>query len=164
MCHGDSECLQGCFHQHQRLLLEAEWGADVITRFTESTWWEWTRGSTLVFWRWGDYANLALDGCAPFLLSELPKCKKRTPTPSADKRGLISAKLQTIIDRGYLIHGRMESLIQFFDVPKADDIRLVYNGRSCDLNSVTWAPNFWLPSTRTALRTLDYNYYSIVWI
>jgi hypothetical protein len=52
-------------------------------------------------------------------------------------------------------------LIQFFDVPKADDIRLVYNGRSCGLNRSTWAPNFWLPSTRTALRSLDYNYYSV---
>jgi hypothetical protein len=69
MCHGDSEGQQGGFHQHQRLLLEVEWGAYGITRFTESTWWEWTRGLALVFWRWGDYENLAVDGCAPFLLT-----------------------------------------------------------------------------------------------
>jgi hypothetical protein len=51
---GDNVCSQGGFAQsaqHQRLVLEAERGADVISRFTESTWWEWTRGSALVFWR-----------------------------------------------------------------------------------------------------------------
>jgi hypothetical protein len=116
-------------------------------RFTESTWWEWTRGSALVFWRWSEYVSLALEGCPPFLLTNLPNFKRRTPTPPASKLSLISAKLRTIIDLGYLIPGRVESLIQFFDVPKADDIRLVYNGRSCGLNKATSAPNFWLPLT-----------------
>jgi hypothetical protein len=37
----------------------------------------------------------------------------------------------------------------------------VYNGQICGLNKATWEPNFWLPSTRTALRVLDYNYYSV---
>jgi hypothetical protein len=69
--------------------------------------------------------------------------------------------LKAVINRGYLVHGRVESLIQFFEVPKADDIRLVYNGRSCGLNKATWAPNFWLPNARTALRSLDFNYYSV---
>jgi hypothetical protein len=59
------------------------------------------------------------------------------------------------------VPGRVESFIQFFDVPKADGIRLVYNGRSCGLNKTTWAPNFWLPNTRTALRVLDFNCYSV---
>jgi hypothetical protein len=114
--------------------------------------------STLVFWRWGDSLKLALDGCPPFLLCDPPIFKRRTHTPSKLKRSLIAIKLKAIIDQGYLVHGRVESLIQFFDVPKADDIRLVYNGRS---NKTTWAPNFWLPSMRTALRFLDYNYYSV---
>jgi hypothetical protein len=29
------------------------------------------------------------------------------------------------------------------------------------LNKATWAPNFWLPTARSALRVLDYNYYSV---
>jgi hypothetical protein len=61
-----------------------------------------------------------------------------------------------LVQRCGIVHGHVESLIQFFDIPKADDIRLVYNGLSCG-----WAPNFWLPSTRIALRTLVYNYYSV---
>jgi hypothetical protein len=81
--------------------------------------------------------------------------------PPENKKRLIGAKLKTIVDRGYLVPGSVHSLIQFFDVPKADDIRLVYNGRSCGLNQCTWAPNFWLPNTRTALRVLDFNYYSV---
>jgi hypothetical protein len=114
-----------------------------------------------VFWRWGDYIDLAVDGCPPFLLFDLPQFKRRTPTPPDDKRPLIAAKLKTIIDRGYLTFGSVKSLIQFFDVPNADDIRLVYNGQSCGLNKSTCAPNFWLPNTRTALRSLDYNYYAL---
>jgi hypothetical protein len=58
------------------------------------------------------------------------------------------------------VSGHVNSLIQFFDVPKAKDIGLVYNGRSCGLNKMTWAPNFWLPTLCTALRFLDFNYYS----
>jgi hypothetical protein len=74
---------------------------------------------------------------------------------------LVADKLKTIIHWGYLVPVSVRSLIQFFDVLKADDIRLVYNGRSCGLNQSTWAPNFWLHSTSTALRLLDFNYYSV---
>jgi hypothetical protein len=102
---------------YQRLIREAARGTDVITRYTDSTWWEWTRGSALVFWRWGNYVDLALDGCPPFWLFEPPPFKRRTPTSPDEKRSLISAKLQAIIERGYLAHGWVESLIQFFDVP-----------------------------------------------
>jgi hypothetical protein len=42
-----------------------------------------------------------------------------------------------------------------------DILRLVYNGRSCGLNNVTWAPNFWLPTAWSAIRLLDFNYYSV---
>jgi hypothetical protein len=95
------------------------------------------------------------------LLSDPPRFKRGTPTPSNEKRSLIAGKLRAIIERGYLVHGTVQSLIQFFDVPKADDVCIVYNGRSCGLNKSTWAPNFWLPTTHSALRLLDYNYYSV---
>jgi hypothetical protein len=105
-----------------QLLEQAERGVDVLTRFTDASWWEWTPGSALVFWRWGNYSDLALDGCLPFMLSDPPRFKKGTPTPSNEKRSLIAEKLRAIIERGYLVHGRVQSLIQFFDVPKADYI------------------------------------------
>jgi hypothetical protein len=82
----------------KRLLSEAVRGKDVITRFTDASWWEWTRGSALVFWRWGEHVNLAVDGCPPFLLCELPMIKKKTPTPNKEKRLLIADKLKAIIE------------------------------------------------------------------
>jgi hypothetical protein len=39
-----------------------------------------------------------------------------------------------------------------------DDIRVVYNGASCGLNNTVWAPNFWLPTTKSATRVLNFNY------
>jgi hypothetical protein len=89
------------------------------------------------------------------------KFQASDPSTKPRKRVLIASKLQAIIERKYLVPGRVESLIQFFDVPKADDIRLVHNGRSCGLNAFTWAPNFWLPTTKSAIRLLDFNYYSV---
>ena len=38
---------------------------------------------------------------------------------------------------------------------------MVYNGTSCGLNSVLFVPNFWLPTARTAVRTLGPNSFSV---
>jgi hypothetical protein len=95
------------------------------------------------------------------LTAELPNYRRRSIIPPSEKRLLIADKLKTIIQRGYLAPGAVKSLIQFFDIPKADDIRLVYNGRSCGLNKSTWAPNFWLPSMRSTAQLLDFNYYLV---
>jgi hypothetical protein len=54
----------------------------------------------------------------------------------------------------------VSSLIQFFDVPKAGDTSLVYNGTGCGLNDTLWFPNFWISTAKSALRVLDYNYFS----
>jgi hypothetical protein len=106
-------------------------------------------------------AHLALNGYPPYLLSDHPIAKRPSVTPPIEKRLLIASKIKEIVDQGYLVKGPVKSLIQFFTVPKADDIRLVYNGRSCGLNQCTWAPNFWLPTTKTAIRLLDFNYNSV---
>jgi hypothetical protein len=60
-----------------------------------------------------------------------------------------------------LLPKAIKSLIQFFDVPKSRDIRLVCNGTSCGVNASLWGPNFWIPAPKTALRVLDFNYYSV---
>jgi hypothetical protein len=67
-----SSCLQGGISGSGvvRLVQDADRGCDVVTRFTDATWWEWTRGSALVFWRWGDNTRLALDGCPPISFVE----------------------------------------------------------------------------------------------
>ncbi len=50
------------------------------------------------------------------------------------------------------------SYIDYFGVPKADNIRVVYNGASCGLNETVWAQNFWLPMAKLATGVLNYNY------
>ena len=39
------------------------------------------------------------------------------------------------------------------------DIRMVYNGLSCGLNQVLWAPWFTLPTSKQMLRTVDIGYW-----
>jgi hypothetical protein len=55
----------------------------------------------------------------------------------------------------------IKSLIDYFEVPKDDNICLVYNGTSCGLNECLWAPNFWLPTPGSAARVLGYGYYMV---
>lgn len=99
----------------------------------------------------------------------IPYIKSALPTNVKLGRSLLNnehvdkiiEKLATILRKGYIQPGYVKSLIDFFAVPKGGDIRLVYNGTSCRLNEATWAPNFWLPYPRTAIRLLDYGYYSV---
>ena len=49
----------------------------------------------------------------------------------------------------------MQSLTDFFSVPKGDDdIRMVYNGTSSGLNDVLWVPSFPLPTVDSLLRAV----------
>lgn len=145
-----------------QLLLESDKVTEVISKLSNSSWWEWDTGSALYFWRWGEQQQLARDGMRPFLSGELPSNKRKGRTLIDDENiGLITDKLATILKRGYIQRGHVKSLIDFFAVPKGSDICLVYNGSSCGLNAATWAPNFWLPFPRTTLRLLDYGFYSV---
>jgi hypothetical protein len=78
---------------------------------------------------------------------------------------LVADKLQKILDQGYVIiavdSDFIKSLMGFFEVEKGDDIRMVYNGTSCGLNKVLWAPNFLLPCPDTATYLLSYGYYMV---
>ena len=38
---------------------------------------------------------------------------------------------------------------------------MVYNGTSCGLNGSLWAPNFWLPTAKSAIRVLGFGYFSV---
>jgi hypothetical protein len=92
--------------------------------------------------------------------AKLPNWKRKARKPSEQKLPLIAEKLKTIIEKGYIAPGHVSSFADFFDVPKGQDIRLVYNGTSCGLNQALRSPRFWLPFPRTELRQLDYNYFS----
>jgi hypothetical protein len=97
----------------------------------------------------------------PFIHGELPRWRKKARKPPEDKFDFIVSKLANIVEKKYVAPGYVSSLTDFFAVPKgSDDIRLVYNVTSCGLNQVTWAPNFWLPYPKSAIRSLSYNFYS----
>jgi hypothetical protein len=142
-------------------------GVDAITRFTEADWWTWKRGSALFFWRWpaGEQRQAARDGMHIWIQARLPRYQRPARSPDPLKKHLILEKLQKILDRGYVVAPEMRdfirSLMDFFEVDKDSDIRLVYNGTSCGLNDALWAPNFWLPTPATAARTLGYGYYMV---
>jgi hypothetical protein len=153
---GDSNSLSAA------LAHDVSQGAQVLYSFAGASWWEWDCGSTLVFWRWGPVnLPIARDGFVPYIASPLPKFRRRAPTPPSDKFDLYVEKLRAILTRRYVLSGPVKSLTQYFDVPKCDDIRMVYNGSSCGLNAALWTPNFWLPTPQSATRLLDFNFYSV---
>ena len=64
-------------------------------------------------------------------------------------------KVVQVWKRGYVSPGTVLSGMHYFLVPKGlEDIRMVYNGTSCGLNKVLWAPRFGLPTVRQTLHAL----------
>jgi hypothetical protein len=152
-------------YHDSELLRDAEVGCDALGRFSDSDWWAWKRGSTLIFWRWaeGSQRRFARDGMEVYITAKLPKHQRPCRPPHCEKRALILEKIIKVLKRGYVVIPRsinyIKSLIDYFEVPKDEDIRLVYNGTSCGLNEVLFAPNFWLPTPASAARVLGYGYY-----
>jgi hypothetical protein len=74
-------------------------------------------------------------------------------------------KITKVLQQGYLVIpsalNYIKSLIDYFEVPKDDNIQLVYNETSCGYNEVLYAPNFWLPTPASAARVLGYGYYMV---
>jgi hypothetical protein len=95
----------------------------------------------------------------------MPRYKQKAKTPKPEDAILLAPKFVKILTRGYVtIPDRdraIKSLIDYFYVPKDNDIRPVYNGASCGINLSLWAPNFWLPTARSALRVLDFCFHSV---
>jgi hypothetical protein len=149
------------------LLRDAEVGCDAIGRFANADWWNWNMGSTLIFWHWaeGDSRRFARDGMEVYITARLPLNKKPSRPPAHKKRKMILDKIKKVLQRGYVVipdaMNYIKSLIDFFEVPKNNDIRLVYNGTSCGLNEVLYAPNFWLPTPASAARVLGSGYYMV---
>eukprot|EP00980_Cylindrotheca_fusiformis_P014518 scaffold3893_cov74-Cylindrotheca_fusiformis.AAC.1 len=80
----------------------------------------------------------------------------------SDTAGCLAEKVGDLLVKGYISKAlSTRSQIDYFAVPKVVgpdgevlDVRLVFNGTSCGLNSALWAPSFWLPTPDTALRKL----------
>jgi len=124
-------------------------GQDGIARAAGSSWWEWKKGSSCFFWRWPkEIRDQVRDGFPVHVEGSLPTYRQRQVFHLKDDEfKQLTKKIQKVIDRGYLEQGYVHSLINYFAVPKGEgDIRIVYDGTKCGLNSVVWAPNFFLPS------------------
>jgi hypothetical protein len=75
------------------------------------------------------------------------------------KHELMRAKVVQVRKRGYILTGKVVGGTHYFCVDKGeDDIRMVYNGTSCGLNEVLWAPRFGLPTVKQTLRALLVGY------
>lgn len=131
-------------------------GTDALCRACGASYWEWTYGSTLFFWRWPRvYQKQVRDGIAVTLLDKPPVYWKHSRWPEDPLQlEAMRKKIKKVADRGYVKEGDVDSLISFFAVPKgADDIRMVYDATKCGLNEVIWSPNFFLPTVATVVRS-----------
>jgi hypothetical protein len=109
------------------LLRDAEAGCDAISRFANADWWNWKIGSSLLFWRWeGEARRFARDGMEVYITAKLPLNQKPSRPPPSEKRQMILDKITKVLQRGYVVipgtSNYIKSLIDYFDVPKDDDI------------------------------------------
>jgi hypothetical protein len=165
----ERKCTRGVEEELSRymdgeLLRDSEVGRDAISRFADADWWTWKQGSTLFFWRWseGNLRRFARDGMEIYITAKLPLNQRPARAPAPEKRKMSLDKIIKVLKRGYVVMPKklsaIKSLIDYFEVPKDDDIGLVYNGTSCGLNEVLFAPNCWLPTPALAARVLGYGY------
>lgn len=144
------------------LLIDLTKGLAILGQVIRSSWWEWSNGSSLLFWRWNGMEQIrsARDGIRIFVKGVLPKAKRMKPLRlPEDQLALVADKINGMVSRGYLSSsGSVRSCLHFFTVPKGPtDVRIVYDGTSCGLNEALWAPNFYLPSSKAASLLLTFS-------
>jgi hypothetical protein len=135
-------------------------GGKALFYALEATWWEWDGGSFPFFWNWPlEFVRKVRDGMPPRFIHDPPACMDRqrpnsNPLFAEQER----KKVFKVIKRGYLRlvkRNELQSLMHYFSVPKGDtDIRMVYDGSKCKLNTATYAPWFAVPTSSTLERTV----------
>ena len=141
-------------------------GHECVHRASLTSFWEWTGGSTLYFWRWpSEYRKAIRDGLECYVIGDLPSywARQRFPHDEAQcekmrqKMAKVCEKdsnfdVPFATNRAYISSGHIESLTNSFSVAKGlHDIRMVYDATKSLLNAVLWAPNFPLPTIDTVL-------------
>jgi hypothetical protein len=131
---------------------------DCIARCSNATWWEWSDGSRLLFWRWPmAWRREARDG-APGFHKGVPLPRRFFPAMPVTEEWMIQKddeKLEKLIDRRYLESGLVLTVVPHFAVPKGnDDIRIVWDLAKNGLNEHMFTPSFVLPTMSTFLRRL----------
>ena len=141
-------------------------GRVALTRYTKSSYMKWDGGSSLLFWRWPESVRqLARDGIPPYIFNPLPNNQPKTRPISAEHEKQVFSKILVCIQKDYIIltsNTLIQNYIDYFAVDKgATDIRVVYNGASCGLNTSLFASSFWLPTSKTITRFLSFGYKSV---
>lgn len=143
-----------------QLLQDVQCGLRVLRQVSSSSWWEWTGGSSLFFWRWNGQEQIraSRDGIKIFVAASLPSQRRQTAARlTQSQQGLVASKLDTMVKRDYLEPGHVTNTVHYFAVPKGDsDVRVVFDGTSSGLNATLWAPNFFLPSARSAAMSMGF--------
>ena len=146
------------------LIRDVSVGAAVLGQNCRASWWEWTGGSALIFWRWPTPAMIreAREGTPFFIQGSLPANRRPQRVPPAHLLPLVAEKISIVRDKGYIVSGLVKSLTTYFQVPKGPaDLRMVYDGTSSGLNDALWAPSFWMPTPDTALRQVSFYTYCV---
>jgi len=147
----------------QIVFREIRFGAQCLSSYLNASFFSWDRGSTLLYWRWSkELQKISKLGFEPYILDTLPKSQKRANKPKQPIFDKILSKVTKAINRNYMRitpKAKVNNLIDYFGVAKGEsDIRVVFNGTSCGLNDQVWAPNFWLPTAKSMIRSTSFNY------
>jgi len=143
------------------IILDGNVGADTVGRAVNADWWNWSDGSTLLFWRWPEEVRLEARGGSSFpwlFKDKLPNYKipQHYPRDQNHKKLLID-KVWSPIARRYIEMGFVKSLSGFFCAPKGlTDIRIVYDMTKCGLNAALWSPRFYLPTPDSVFDSIEY--------
>jgi hypothetical protein len=139
-------------------LASVDAGHNAVRRSANASWFEWREGSAPLFWNWPErYQREVRDG-QPHFMAGTPgppflraQFKHKEPT----KHELMRAKVVKVRKLDYISSGEVVSGTHFFSVDKGEtDIRMIYNGTSCGLNDILYAPHFGLPTIRETLRAI----------
>ncbi len=132
-------------------------GHDAVWRSAQASWFEWLKGSAPFLKTWSEaYQRDVRNRQQHFLtgpLSVFMKPKKRHREAASYK--LMRKMVVQVRKRGYVIPEPVVSGTHYFSLPKGlENIRMVYNGSSCGLNDVLWAPRFGLLMVKQTQRAL----------
>ena len=139
----------------EELLENGDVGSTALSKGLNGSWWEWKSGSALFFWRWHLFQRKeARDGIEIFVRGRLPTRVTRGRDTEREKVPAVGAKVNKVYKRGYVLEGEVTNTIDYFDVDKGGDIRVVYDGTKCRLNDALFAPGFFLPQAAAASRPI----------
>jgi hypothetical protein len=91
---------------------------------------------------------------------ETPFMRKQAKARDPLKHELMWVKAVQVRQRGYIKPGEVVSGTHYFCMDKVtSDIRMVYNGTSCSVNTCLYTPHYGLLSVKHTLQALQEEYY-----